>query len=140
MIHGMMVKIYADGADRADILRLYQDDRVKGFTTNPTLMRQAGITEYARFAAELLERVTVHPVSFEVFADDVEDIRGQAKLIASWGENVYVKIPVTTTKGSSKSTSTECSSEGALYIRLTTKSICRASNSRDIVCKSPTMI
>jgi transaldolase len=92
-------RIFADGADLDGILTLAADPRIKGFTTNPTLMRKAGLTRYAEFAQQLLEQVTEHPVSFEVFADDSEEIRRQARLIAGWGDNVYVKIPITTTTG-----------------------------------------
>jgi transaldolase len=94
-------KIFADGADLEGILRLAADPRIKGFTTNPTLMRKAGITDYEPFARELLERITEHPISFEVFADDTDEMRRQARLISSWGPNVYTKIPVTTTDGTS---------------------------------------
>ncbi len=80
-------------------MRWPSDERISGFTTNPTLMWKAGLTDYRDFAQRLLERITTHPISFEVFADDVEEIRRQARLIASWGENVYVKVPVTTTSG-----------------------------------------
>lgn len=93
------MKIFADGADLDGILALAADSRISGFTTNPTLMWKAGLTDYADFAQRLLERITTHPISFEVFADDAVDMRRQARLIASWGENVYVKIPVTTTAG-----------------------------------------
>ena len=92
-------KIFADGADIDGILRFAADPRIAGFTTNPTLMRKAGITDYSDFAHQLLERVTTHPISFEVFADDASEIVRQAREIASWGDNVYVKVPVTTTKG-----------------------------------------
>jgi transaldolase len=95
----LSVKIFADGADLDGILALAADERISGFTTNPTLMWKAGLTDYRDFAQRLLERITTHPISFEVFADTVEEIRRQARLIASWGENVYVKIPVTTTSG-----------------------------------------
>ena len=95
------MKIFADGADLDGILALAQDERIAGFTTNPTLMWKAGLTDYQDFAQRLLERITTHPISFEVFADDADEMRRQAKLIASWGENVYVKIPVTTTSGES---------------------------------------
>jgi transaldolase len=94
-------RIFADGADLDGILRLAADPRIEGFTTNPTLMHKAGLTDYAKFARSLLEQVDKHPISFEVFADDAEEIRRQARLIASWGENVYVKIPITTTAGES---------------------------------------
>jgi transaldolase len=94
-------KLFADGADLEGILRLAADPRIAGFTTNPTLMRKAGVADYADFAQQLLERVTSHPISFEVFADDPDEMRRQARLISSWGQNVYVKIPVTTTDGES---------------------------------------
>jgi transaldolase len=92
-------RIFADGADLDGILTLAADPRIAGFTTNPTLMRKAGLTRYAEFARSLLEQVTRHPISFEVFADDPAEIKRQALIIAAWGENVYVKIPVTTTSG-----------------------------------------
>jgi len=94
-------KIFADGADLDGMLRLTADSRIAGFTTNPTLMWKAGLTEYADFAERLLERIDRHPISFEVFADDVVEIRRQARKIATWGENVYVKVPVTTCDGAS---------------------------------------
>jgi len=94
-------KVFADGADLQSILKLAADPQIAGFTTNPTLMRKAGITEYEAFAKEVLEQITEHPISFEVFADDAEEILRQARLIKTWGENVYVKVPVTTTTGES---------------------------------------
>jgi transaldolase len=94
-------RIFADGADLDGILTLASDPRIEGFTTNPTLMRKAGLSHYSEFARQLLEQVTEHPISFEVFADDPDEIRRQAHVIASWGENVYVKVPVTTTAGKS---------------------------------------
>ena len=101
MLDQFKTKIFADGADLESIFALLGDPRISGFTTNPTLMRQASIVDYSQFAKELLERVTDMPISFEVFADDEAEIRRQARLIASWGENVYVKIPVTTTRSES---------------------------------------
>jgi transaldolase len=95
----MTTRIFADGADLETILKLAQDERISGFTTNPTLMRRAGVTDYAAFAAAVLEHITDQPISFEVFADTVDEIRRQALLISRWGNNVYVKVPVTTTKG-----------------------------------------
>jgi transaldolase len=92
------VKIFADGADKADMLELYRQPYIKGFTTNPTLMRKAGVTDYERFAREILERITDRPISFEVFADDELEMERQARRIASWAANVYVKIPVTNTR------------------------------------------
>lgn len=94
-------KIFADGADFEGIVELVKDPRVSGFTTNPTLMRQAGVTDYEGFARKVLECVAEHPVCFEVFSDEFEEMRGQAHKIAGWGENVYVKIPVTNTRGES---------------------------------------
>lgn len=101
MLDQISTRIFADGADLDGILKLAADPRIAGFTTNPTLMWKAGLTDYAEFAGRLLEQITTHPISFEVFADDAEEMRRQARIIASWGENVYVKIPVTTTKGES---------------------------------------
>jgi transaldolase len=95
------VKIFADGADLDTILELAARPGIAGFTTNPTLMRQSGVTDYEGFARKLLEHITDRPVSFEVFADEHGEMIRQARLIASWGSNVYVKIPVTDTKGTS---------------------------------------
>jgi transaldolase len=97
----LRVKVFADGADLDGIRRLAADPLIKGFTTNPTLMRKAGIADYARFAQDVLAVVSDRPVSLEVFSDDPHEMERQARLIASWGENVYVKIPVTDTHGTS---------------------------------------
>jgi transaldolase len=93
------VKIFADGADLEGILALYKNPLIKGFTTNPTLMRKAGITDYEDFARKLVKAIPNRPISFEVFADDFDEMIAQGRVIASWGNNVNVKIPVTTTKG-----------------------------------------
>ena len=93
------VKIFADGAEMDGILNLYRNPLIKGFTTNPTLMRKAGIEDYEAFARQLLKAIPDRPISFEVFADDFDEMIAQARAIASWGNNVNVKIPVTTTKG-----------------------------------------
>jgi transaldolase len=93
------IKIFADGASVASMLRSAEDPRISGFTTNPTLMRKAGITDYRAFAREVLAAITNKPISFEVFADDFPNMRRQALDITTWGDNVYVKIPVTTTRG-----------------------------------------
>lgn len=97
----LKVKIYADGADFDGILRLAQNPLIKGFTTNPTLMRKAGVGDYGSFARELLSVIRDRPISFEVFADEFTEMERQAREIAGWGDNVYVKIPVTTTGGES---------------------------------------
>lgn len=98
-VSGLGVKIFADGADLGSIIRLSEDPRISGFTTNPTLMKKAGLTDYESFAKELLNVVSAHPVSFEVCADDFEAMERQARKIAGWADNAYVKIPVTTTTG-----------------------------------------
>lgn len=95
----LKVKIFADGADKNDMLRLYADKRIKGFTTNPTLMRKAGITDYEGFAKDILAQIKDRPISFEVFSDDFTEMERQALKIADWGTNVYVKIPVTNSAG-----------------------------------------
>ena len=95
----LTTKIYADGADLDGLLALAEQPYIRGFTTNPTLMRKAGVVDYERFAREVLEQITDRPISLEVFSDDVAEMRAQALEIASWGSNVYVKIPVTNTRG-----------------------------------------
>ncbi|MGA3114630.1 MAG: transaldolase [Syntrophobacteraceae bacterium] len=95
----MKVKIFADGADKSGMLEMYAKPYIQGFTTNPTLMRKAGITDYESFARDVLEAIPDRPISFEVFSDDLDEMRRQAKKIANWGENVYVKIPVMNTRG-----------------------------------------
>jgi transaldolase len=97
----LRVKIFADGADADGIARLASDPAIKGFTTNPTLMRAAGVTDYECFARQVLPMVGGRPISFEVFADDFEEMERQARRIATWGDGVNVKIPITTTTGES---------------------------------------
>ncbi|HVZ87828.1 MAG TPA: transaldolase [Polyangia bacterium] len=92
------IKIFADGASLPAMLESARDPRIAGFTTNPTLMRKAGISDYRAFAHEVLAAIKDRPISFEVFADDLPEMRRQAREIATWGDNVYVKIPVTNTK------------------------------------------
>jgi transaldolase len=95
----LKTKIFADGADREGILALYRQPYIKGFTTNPTLMRKAGITDYEAFARSILKEVPDRPFSFEVFADELAEMERQATIISQWGANVYVKIPITNTRG-----------------------------------------
>lgn len=97
-VEDFSVKIFADGANKEDILRLYNTDYIKGLTTNPTLMKKAGIKNYEEFAIQILTDVKEKPISFEVFADDFDAMERQAMKIAAWGENVYVKIPITNTR------------------------------------------
>jgi transaldolase len=119
VLEQLSTRIFADGADLDRILALAADPRIAGFTTNPTLMWKAGLTDYAEFAQRLLERITVHPISFEVFADDVDEIRRQARVIAEWGPNVYVKIPVTTTSGESLAPLVRELSEAGVKVNVT---------------------
>jgi transaldolase len=95
----LRVKIFADGADLTSVSELARDTRIAGFTTNPTLIRKAGLSDYESFAKEFLLHVDRNPVSFEVLADEGADMVRQAQIISRWGDNVYVKIPVTNTKG-----------------------------------------
>jgi transaldolase len=97
----LKVKIFADGADRRGILDLYKNPLIRGFTTNPTLMRLAGITDYEAFARDILAEVPDRPFSLEVFSDDFAEMGRQARKLAALGPNVYVKIPITNTKGES---------------------------------------
>ena len=94
----LKVKIFADGADLAGMLEMYAKPYIKGFTTNPTLMHKAGLTDYKAFAKEVLAKITDRPISFEVFSDEFPEMERQAREIATWGENVYVKVPVTNTR------------------------------------------
>jgi transaldolase len=98
MTSDLNVHIYADGADRKSLLELYRNPAIRGMTTNPTLMRKAGIEDYERFAREVLEVITDKPISFEVFSDEFPEMRRQALKISSWQDNVYVKIPITNTR------------------------------------------
>ena len=100
-LNDLKIKIYADGADRDGILGLYKNELVKGFTTNPSLMAKAGNKDYRAFAKDILSAIKDRPFSFEVFTDDIADMERQAAEIKTWGANVYVKIPVTNTKGQS---------------------------------------
>jgi transaldolase len=100
-VDALKVKLFADGADRDGIAKLAADSRIAGFTTNPTLMRKAGITDYEAFAKDILTIIGGRPISYEVFADDFSEMKRQALKIATWGDNIYVKIPVTNTKAES---------------------------------------
>ncbi|MEX0416938.1 transaldolase [Bacillus sp. C30] len=95
------IKIYADGAVIEDMIKAYQSGIIKGFTTNPSLMKQAGVKNYEEFSREVLKQIPDRPISFEVFSDDLNVMEEEAKRIASWGENVYIKIPITNSKGGS---------------------------------------
>jgi transaldolase len=96
--NGLTVKIYADGAELSGIVEMARNPMIKGFTTNPTLMRKAGISDYKKFAIEVIKAVPDRPISFEVFSDDFDEMYSQAMEIGSWGDNVNIKVPVTNTK------------------------------------------
>jgi transaldolase len=98
-VNDLKVQIFADGADKAGMFEMYQKPFIKGLTTNPTLMKKAGIKDYKAFCLDILQTVNDKPLSFEVFSDDFDEMERQALEIASWGDNVYVKIPVTNTNG-----------------------------------------
>ena len=100
-VANVKIKIFADGANVTEILELARNTLIKGFTTNPTLMFRSGVIDYEAFAREVLEQVTTLPVSFEVIADDFAEMSRQARRLASWGDNVFVKIPITNTHGNS---------------------------------------
>lgn len=97
-VEDLKIKIFADGADKDGMLDMYARPYIKGLTTNPTLMKKAGITDYRAFCKDILTSITDKPLSFEVFSDEFDEMEKQALEIASWGENVYVKIPITNTR------------------------------------------
>ncbi len=99
IVSDLKVKLFADGADKAGMLQMYAKPYIKGFTTNPTLMRKAGVSNYEAFALDMLEAIPDRPVCFEVFADEFDEMAHQARAIAGWGGNVYVKVPITNTRG-----------------------------------------
>jgi transaldolase len=115
----LRIKIFADGADRERMLALYRNPLISGFTTNPTLMRKAGIADYRGFAREMLRAIPDRPISFEVFADEFAAMERQAREIASWGENVYVKIPVTNTRGEASYPLVRRLSRGGIKVNVT---------------------
>ena len=120
-IHKSKTQIFADGASIDGIKKAKQNPLIKGFTTNPTLMRSSGVTDYKQFAHEVLKIIGDSPISFEVFSDDLDEMYKQAKIIASWGKNISVKIPITNTKGQS------------------TKDLVKSLNSENIICNVTAM-
>ena len=113
------MKLFADGAERGEMLRMYRNPLIRGFTTNPTLMRKAGITGYEAFARDVLTAIPDRPISLEVFSDEFGEMEQQALKIASWGDNVYVKIPVTNTRGESSSPLLRCLSKKNVRLNVT---------------------
>jgi transaldolase len=118
-LQSLAIKIFADGADRTGMLNLYENPLIAGMTTNPTLMRKAGISDYEAFARDILGVVTEKPVSFEVFSDEPAEMRRQAMRIASWASNVYVKIPVTNARGESMTTLVRTLAEEGIKLNVT---------------------
>jgi transaldolase len=98
---GLRIKLFADGAAKQAMLERYREPWIKGFTTNPTLMRKAGVSDYEAFARDILALIPDRPISFEVFSDEFDEMRSQALKITGWGDNVYVKIPITNTRAES---------------------------------------
>lgn len=118
-IKDLNIKIFADGADINEMKQAYKSGVVKGFTTNPTLMKKAGIKNYKTFAKEVLKEITDMPISFEVFSDEFDIMEKEAKEIASWGKNVYVKIPITNSRGESSIPLIEKLSSGGIQLNVT---------------------
>lgn len=113
------VKIFADGADKAGMLEMAANPMISGLTTNPTLMKKAGVKDYKVFAQDIVKEIKTKPISFEVFSDDFEEMEGQALEIASWGNNVCVKIPITNTKGESSAKLVEALSRQGVKVNVT---------------------
>jgi transaldolase len=130
-VEDLKVQIFADGADKAGMLEMYGKPYIKGLTTNPTLMKKAGITDYRAFCKDILSHIKDKPLSFEVFSDDFVEMERQAMEIAGWGENVYVKIPVTNTKNET------CyglvKKLGALKVKMNVTAIMTMTQVRDVV-------
>lgn len=118
-INDLKVKIFADGADKDGMLEMYSKPWVSGFTTNPTLMRKAGVADYEKFSHEILGLIPDRPISLEVFSDDFAEMEQQAIKIGQWGENVYVKIPVTNTTGESSAPLVKRLSDAGIKLNVT---------------------
>jgi transaldolase len=132
------VKLFADGADKAGMLEMYQNPLIKGFTTNPTLMRKAGVTDYAAFAKEIIQAIPDRPLSFEVFSDEFPEMERQAKLIGSWGNNVYVKIPVTNSRGESSAPLVKTLAKSGIKLNVTAMlTLSQVATTRDALAGGP---
>jgi transaldolase len=119
IISSLKVKLFADGADLDGMLQMAEKSYISGLTTNPTLMRKAGITSYSKFAQEVIKFIPKKPISFEVFSDDFEEMKSQGLELASWGENVYVKVPITNTQGNSTAGVIRYLSERGVKVNIT---------------------
>jgi transaldolase len=118
-VSDLRVQIFADGADKASMLELYRQPYIKGFTTNPTLMRVTGVTDYQSFALDVLANIPDRPISFEVFADEEPEMEEQARHIAAWGKNVFVKVPVMRTNGAPTYDLIRCLSGEGIQLNVT---------------------
>jgi transaldolase len=118
-VSDLSVQIFADGADKASMLELYRQPHIKGFTTNPTLMRATGVTDYQGFALDVLANIPDRPISFEVFADEEPEMEEQARHIAAWGKNVFVKVPVMSTNGAPTYDLIRCLSAEGIQLNVT---------------------
>jgi transaldolase len=118
-VNRLKVKLFADGADKAGMMEMYALPHIQGFTTNPTLMRKAGIKDYEAFARDIVESIPDRPISLEVFADEFDRMEAQARIIAGWGKNVYVKIPVSNTKRESAAPLVERLSKEGIRLNVT---------------------
>ena len=127
----LKVKIFADGADKSGMIEMYNKSFIKGLTTNPTLMKKAGITDYETFAKDILTTVTDKPLSLEVFSDELDEMKRQALKIATWGNNVYVKIPVTNTRKESTCSIIKKLSDNGVKLNIT--AIMTLAQVRDVV-------
>lgn len=119
LVNSLKIKLFADGADFDGMMAMYANPLISGFTTNPTLMRKAGIVDYAAFAHRVLGAISDRPVSFEVFADDLDGMERQARAIATWGSNVNVKIPVMNTQGVSTAPLISTLSKAGIVLNVT---------------------
>jgi transaldolase len=115
----LKVKIFADGADKKGMLEMYAKPFIRGFTTNPTLMRKAGVSDYRAFAKEIVAAIPDRPISFEVFSDEFAEMEVQAKEIATWGKNVNVKIPITNTRGEHSTELVRRLSRAGIHVNVT---------------------
>jgi len=130
-IDDLRIKIFADGAEKKGMLEMYAKSYIQGFTTNPTLMRKSGISDYRLFARDILQLIPDKPISFEVFSDDFDEMEKQALEIASWGKNVYVKVPITNTKGEQSIALVKKLSENGVKVNVT--AILTLDQVRDVV-------
>ena len=118
-LENLKIKIFSDGANKKDMLEMNNIPYVKGLTTNPSLMKKAGITDYKSFAKDILSEIKNKPISFEVFSDEFDQMKNQAMEIASWSDNVYVKIPVTNTKKESSADLIKYLSQNGVKLNVT---------------------